>query len=163
MDRTFEDENKFANMSENQNLLLVPQVFFQNNMSLKKNISLNMDDASVLNHYIKASIKVVECRIEFVTVGEVDTFNEQFKAFVKVRSKWIENEVIDEYNPKTNWNPKLYIENAIPEKFYEDVSYKTVIKDDDKTEITEIRICKGTFWERYLKLKLEKKLIKMIN
>jgi hypothetical protein len=38
-----DEENRFANMSENQNLLLVPQVFFQNNASPKKTISLSME------------------------------------------------------------------------------------------------------------------------
>ena len=32
---------------------------------------------------------------------------------VKIKSKWIENENIKDYDPKEYWNPKLFIENAL--------------------------------------------------
>ena len=70
------------------------------------------------NSFVKmASInnyaKLVEVRIEFMSLGEVDTMNEKFQAIVKIKSKWIENENIKDYDPKEYWNPKLFIENAL--------------------------------------------------
>lgn len=92
-------------------------------------------------------LRFIQTRCEFITFGEVDTFREQFKANVLIRSRWLEKEDIEEYDPKEHWNPLIYIQNLIPEKFYENVRYRCV-KQDDGTEITEIRSCKGTFWER---------------
>ena len=88
-------------------------------------------------------LKIVQCRIEFFKIGKVDTFNEEFAATVKIRSKWYENEIINKYNPELHWNPKLFVENAVPDlQFFQEISYKSVIKEDT-TEITELRICKG--------------------
>lgn len=86
--------------------------------------------------------KLVEVRVEFITFGEVDTFNEQFKAHVLVRSRWFEDGHIEEYDPKKDWNPKLFVDNAIPEKYYEEIRYK-MQQLGHRTEITEIRTCKG--------------------
>lgn len=102
---------------------------------------VNTDQSSLL------STRIVECSIEFLQIGEVDTMNERYQAIVQTKSKWYENESITEYNPKQHWNPKLFIENASHEKFQEDISY-TVTNLSDKTMITEIRLSKGTFWER---------------
>ena len=88
-------------------------------------------------------LKIVECWIEFFKIGKVDTFNEEFSATVKIRSKWYENETINKYNPEFHWNPRLFVENAVPDlQFFQEISYKSVIKED-RTEITELRICKG--------------------
>ncbi len=88
------------------------------------------------------NLKKIQCRVEFVNIGEVDTFREQFKAYVIVRSRWFEKEKIEEYDAETHWNPQLYIQNLIPEKIYETVTYK-VIQHEDTTEIIETRSCKG--------------------
>ena len=134
-------EERLDNLNDDQNLL-VPQVFFQNENNV------NVIQAGSTNTLSSGrNLKKVECRVEFVTFGEVDTFNEQFKAYVIIRSRWFEQGHITEYDPKKDWNPKLFLENAIPEKFYEDIRYK-LNQQDDRTEITEIRSCKGTFWER---------------
>ena len=97
------------------------------------------------SHTSRMGLKLVECRVEFITFGEVDTFNEQFKAHVLVRSRWLEDCIITEYDPKKDWNPKLFVDNAIPEKYYEEIRYK-LQQIGDKTEITEIRTCKGDYF-----------------
>ena len=90
------------------------------------------------------SIKEIECRVEFVNIGEVDTFNEQFKAYVIIRSRWYETEKIVEYDAEKQWNPKLYIQNLIADKFYETVTYK-LIQHENATEVIETRSCKGYY------------------
>ena len=90
------------------------------------------------------SIKIIEVKIEFVAIGEVDTMNEKYQAQVKIKSKWVENEIIDEYDPDEHWNPKLFIENAFHD-LKEEIHYKATKYDDKRTLITETRISKGSF------------------
>jgi hypothetical protein len=90
--------------------------------------------------------KLIEVRIEFLTFGEVDTMNEKFQAEVRVRSRWYDDEDIDIYDKTKHWYPKLFIENALHD-VKEEISYQ-VDKLNDKSIITEIRIAKGSFWER---------------
>jgi hypothetical protein len=66
---------------------------------------------------------------------------------IKKRSSWYDNEVLEEYDPDVHWYPKLFVENAIYDKYYEDISFRTS-KVDGKTMITETRVCKGYFWEK---------------
>lgn len=63
--------------------------------------------------------------------------------------RWVENEPIDVYDPKKDWNPKLYIENAL-QLSKEEITYKVtkVPQDPDHVFITEVRKVKGFFWER---------------
>lgn len=96
---------------------------------------LNMESFST-------DLRIIECSIEFLQIGEVDTMNERYQAIVKTKSKWFENEILTEYDPKKNWNPRLYIENALHEKFQEEINYK-IVTIDKRTLITEIRISKG--------------------
>lgn len=98
--------------------------------------------SEVSTYTSSAKKREVECRIEFVNIGEVDTYNEQFKAHVIIRSRWYEDGHIEQYSPEKYWNPKLFIKNLIPEKNYEAVAYK-LIQFETNTEITEIRTCKG--------------------
>lgn len=95
--------------------------------------------------------KLVWVRIEFITFGEVDTFNEKYQAEVKIRSKWYDEGDIDEYDRDKHWNPKLYIENAMHD-VKEEVKW-SVTKLEDKVMVTETRTAKGSFWERYKKNK----------
>lgn len=123
----------------------------ESNSSLPMNIIHNSSSSPSLLAFPNGSpghargpshLKLVEVRVEFITFGEVDTFNEQFKAHVLVRSRWFEDGQIEEYDPKKDWNPKLFVDNAIPEKYYEEIRYK-LQQMADRTEITEIRTCKG--------------------
>jgi hypothetical protein len=94
-----------------------------------------------------ASPKLIECSIQFIQIGEVDTMNERYQAVVEIKAKWYDDEIIENYDPKKHWNPKLFIENASYDKNIEEINY-SVSKYYDRTLITETRIAKGTFWER---------------
>ena len=103
---------------------------------------------------LDASIpKLVEVHVVFIQLGEVDTINEKFQAIVKIKAKWYESASLftSEYDPKIHWNPKLFIANALNEKFKEEIIYETE-KVYDKVIVTETRISKGTFWERMVKI-----------
>lgn len=89
---------------------------------------------------------IVEVAFEFVAIGEIDTLEEAFQAEVVIESKWSTDEDFDEYDPKVNWNPQLYVANSIDAK--ESVSYDVSI-ENSKMIVTEIRIIKGKFWERF--------------
>ena len=91
--------------------------------------------------------RLVEVHVVFLQIGEVDTISEKYQATVKIKARWFENSNITEYDPNLNWNPKIFIENALNEKFKEEITYETV-RFYDKVLVTESRICKGTFWER---------------
>ena len=89
------------------------------------------------NNYAKLVVVI----IEFISIGEVDTTNEKYDAEVKIISKWIDDEEIDEYDKKKHWYPQLFIVNA----FYdvkEDIQYR-VDRFENKSIITETRIAKG--------------------
>ena len=92
-------------------------------------------------------LRIIKCRIEFLQIGEVDTMNERYQAIVKIKAKWYEDEIITEYDKNKYWNPKLFIENALHEKFYEEISY-SVQKDGKGTIVTQTMVSKGSFWER---------------
>ena len=101
-------------------------------------------DSIKLNYLSRVtSPKQIECHVEFIVVGKVDTINETFSGTFKIRSKWKENKIITSYNPDTDWNPKIYIENAIPDvNLFQEIYYKCN-SNDTSTEITEIRTIKG--------------------
>ena len=123
-----------------------------NAMNTFANCDRDSDEDSYLNKNFRTTylnmesfstdLRIIECSIEFLQIGEVDTMNERYQAIVKTKSKWYENEILTEYDPKKNWNPRLYIENALHEKFQEEINYK-IVTIDKRTLITEIRISKG--------------------
>lgn len=57
--------------------------------------------------------KTVLVAIEFCRIGEIDTMNEKYHAEIQIETRWIENDVIDEYDAEKHWNPKLFIEKYI--------------------------------------------------
>lgn len=96
-------------------------------------------------------IRIIECRIQFLNLGVVDTIHETFRASVLIKSRWREPIFIDEYKPERHWNPLLVVENGqtIPTvNWSEKVSY-SVVNLGDVTEITEARLIDGDFWERF--------------
>jgi hypothetical protein len=95
IDTSSSDESNLNNKYENSSILL------NDNNSIWKVENLN------------TFLRIIEVYIEFIQIGEVDTMNEKFQAIVKIKSKWIENENIKDYDPKEYWNPKLFIENAL--------------------------------------------------
>ena len=90
--------------------------------------------------------KLVEVSIEFLSLGEIDTMSERYEAEVRIRSRWYDDEEIDEYDKSIHWYPKLFIVNALPD-VKEEIRYR-VERLHEKSIITEIRIAKGKFWER---------------
>ncbi|CAF0930392.1 unnamed protein product [Brachionus calyciflorus] len=92
------------------------------------------------------NIRNVEVFVKFLSIGEIDTMNEKYHAELLIESKWLEDSQIIEYDPKINWNPKLYIENALPD-VRENISY-SISRYFDNTFVTETRYLKGSFWER---------------
>lgn len=94
----------------------------------------------------KGYAKLIEIRVEFLTIGEVDTMNERYEAEVRIKSRWYDEDIIEEYDKDKHWNPKLFIENALYD-VKQDISY-SVSKINDKTIVTETRIAKGSYWER---------------
>ena len=93
--------------------------------------------------------KIIRICVEFQWFGQIDTANEKFQCRIRIESKWYENELMQEYDPKINWNPKLYIENSVYDKFDQKIEYE--IKHavgNNKTLIIETRLIHGVFWER---------------
>jgi hypothetical protein len=87
--------------------------------------------------------RTVEVLIQFCRIGEIDTMGEKYTAELYIESKWCDKEVSAKYDPKADWNPRIYIENAI-QLTLEEIKY-VVSKIDNGEEkmITEIRHVKG--------------------
>lgn len=93
--------------------------------------------------------KIVYIHFEFIQIGEVDIVNEKYNGQIRITSKWYEDELMQEYDPKINWNPKLYIENSVYDKFDQKIEYEIKhVVDNNKTLIIETRLIHGVFWER---------------
>lgn len=88
----------------------------------------------------------VEIFVNFLSIGEIDTMNERFTAEVLIECEWIDNSVQENYDSNVNWNPKLYIENALSD-CKETISY-TLERNSGNVIIKETRLLKGSFWER---------------
>jgi len=130
-------------------------------MSLMKNSFPDEDYISLLNkkpfteielqnyHRTQKSkaMRIVKCHIEFEQLGEIDTMNERYQAIVKTKARWYEDEIITDFDKDKYWNPKLFIENALHEKFHEESTF-TVEQEGTSTIVTQTMISKGSFWER---------------
>ena len=91
--------------------------------------------------------KDVYTYVQFVNMGSIDFIHEIYRSNVIIKSSWIDDKKIDQYDPQKHWNPKLYIENGqtIPTvNWIENVTYET-IPHPSFTEITEIRDITGNF------------------
>lgn len=51
-----------------------------------------------LNSFL--SPKIIECSIQFIQIGEVDTMNEKYQAIVQIKAKWYVDEDMTEYDAK---------------------------------------------------------------
>jgi len=90
--------------------------------------------------------RIVLVNFEFIRIGEIDTMNENYNAEICIESKWIEKDLIQNYNPDQHWNPRLFIENALQEP-KEKIKYN-IIREGDEQWIIETRYVK-----RYIILK----------
>ncbi len=95
-----------------------------------------------MNTDIVPNCKLIKVYVEFKWFGSIDTVNERFQAGVLIESKWFSDELVTEYNPNTDWNPKIEIENASFEKINEENEYE-IEMIDNKTLITEKRYVQG--------------------
>jgi len=91
---------------------------------------------------VNSYAKLVEVRIEFLNLGEIDTMNEKFSAEVRIKSRWYDDDDIQEFDKKKNWHPRLFIENALADKYQEEITF-SVSHIDGKSIVTETRIAKG--------------------
>ena len=71
--------------------------------------------------------------------------NEKYTAEFHIESKWIESQKIANYDPKINWNPRLYIENAFQD-LKEVINYEIRPINDETSMIIEKRHVKGLFF-----------------
>ena len=92
------------------------------------------------------STREVQISVQFLRIGEIDTINERYYAEINIESKWIDIGDLNNYDPKNNWNPKLYIENILLEP-KEIIKYE-IKKFYDMIRIKETRLIKGFFWEK---------------
>ena len=76
--------------------------------SFKSNFE-DMNGPKEQNHY------VVELRVVFYKVGEIDTLKEKFYAEAFIEASWIDPflDPNKQYHPKQNWNPDILILNSI--------------------------------------------------
>lgn len=73
----------------------------------------------------------VTVRFEFIQFGEVDTVAEKFHCVVKITSKWHENKLIEKYDVNKHFNPQLFVENSLFDKFEETIEYNLVQMNKD--------------------------------
>lgn len=107
-----------------------------------KNLLPTYEDYENVN---KANIKMVSVYIEFVRIGEIDTMNERYQAEIRIESKWTLSEQITSYDPKVNWNPQLFIENAFQEP-KESTNYSCCKDITGGTLVTETKTVKGIIY-----------------
>lgn len=95
--------------------------------------------------------RYVEVSFEIINIGEINTIKENYDAKFVVEATWKSDDSnLEKYDPKTHWNPKLYIENALAIK-EESASYKIDPPSEPGGDcyITEIRQIKGSFFEKF--------------
>jgi hypothetical protein len=109
---------------------------------------------SKLNLYVnnenikKPDPVVVQIYLIFLRIGEIDNVKERFQADAYLEASWEDNsvDIKNGFNPHQNWDPELFIENAVG-NLKQDIKYR-VEKKDNKTKIVEMRTIKGVFWEK---------------
>jgi hypothetical protein len=67
--------------------------------------------------------------------------NEKYTAEINIDSEWVlDEEILSDYDPEKNWNPKLYVENSL--NIIEKIKY-SLRKEDEKLMVSEKRYIKG--------------------
>lgn len=85
--------------------------------------------------------KRVEINFEYTNIGRIDLLNAKFNAELIIESRWTLDNSNDNYDPKVDWNPGLYIENAHSD-LVQNISYQ-VIEDNGRKYVMELRNVKG--------------------
>ncbi|RNA23293.1 expressed conserved [Brachionus plicatilis] len=116
------------------------------NLIQAANLKLNL---YINNENIKKTAPVtVQIYLIFLRVGEIDNVKERFQADAYFEASW-EDDSVDAnlaFDPRSNWEPEIYIENAVG-NLKQEIKYR-VERDGDKTRIFEMRNIKGIFWEK---------------
>ena len=89
--------------------------------------------------------KIVECRVQFINFGVVDTIHETYRATVIIKARWHEPSKIAFYDPEKHWNPRIYVENGqtiATVNWVEKISYN-LNHLVNGTEVTETRRIEG--------------------
>lgn len=101
-----------------------------------------MTSKAVSYYSYQNDVKVVEVVVQFCRIGEIDTMREKYTAEIYFECKWHDKDLVDKYDPDVNWNPHIYIENAI-QLTKEDIKYSVYKPYDNMSIITESRHLKG--------------------
>jgi hypothetical protein len=89
----------------------------------------------------KIEFKYVKVTFEFLRILEIDSMNEKYTAEINIDSEWVlDEEILSDYDPEKNWNPKLYVENSL--NIIEKIKY-SLRKEDEKLMVSEKRYIKG--------------------
>lgn len=95
----------------------------------------------------------VEVFLIFLRVGEIDNVKERFQADAYFEASWEDDNVVNAetgvFDPHLNWEPELFIENAVG-NLKQDVKYRIERSKDgsNRVRIHEMRNIRGIFWER---------------
>lgn len=138
---------------------------------------INLNKENVRPIRTKSSGRIVQIRLIFIRIGEIDTLNEKYQAEIYFEARWTEKislnnfnlnlqqekEFVQErrtiklenFNPNANWTPMLFIENAIGqigelERWF---TGKRILNESTTSPLFEVEICehrrfKGVFWEK---------------
>lgn len=114
--------------------------------NLRLNMFVNQEN------FKKKEPVVVEVFLIFLRVGEIDNVKERFQADAYFEASWEDNTVVNAdsgvFDPHLNWEPELFIENAVG-NLKQDVKYRMErCKETNSVRIHEMRNIRGIFWER---------------
>jgi hypothetical protein len=85
----------------------------------------------------------VYVNIQFKKIGEIDVFSDKYGGAFYVEAKWLEHEFIQEYDEKTHWNPRIYVENIIQAVVDKKSYHLEYFPSSDCTMVTEKRKIEG--------------------
>lgn len=95
---------------------------------------------------------IVELRVVFLKIGEIDTLKEQYSADTFIQAKWREphldgktQEELKGVDLDKFWNPLLYIDNILAET--KEATWQTATMDRGQAFIMERRRVRGIFME----------------
>jgi hypothetical protein len=96
-----------------------------------------------VTHIQSNTVKKVYVSVQITKIGDIDTMNERFQAVFNIESRWIEDQIIDKYDPEKHWNPKVYVENVFQD-INEDIKYQIErVTNSNRTVVVEKRKIKG--------------------
>jgi hypothetical protein len=72
--------------------------------------------------------------------------SDQFDGEASLEIEWVDSNVIDEYDPKQHWNPKIYVYNALGE-LKQQITHTIRKTEFGRTLICEQQKLKGAYYE----------------